>query len=385
MSAATKCPFHDAFAEQRKQGDAMPINFEGEELTMLLSYEAVRDAARNFKSFSSDAPFRVPIPSEENVRTIRQLPIETDPPEHSAYVRLIKPYFRRPREEYYIDQVEDIIRAQLKHAIWVEEVEVVRELGLPLQCQALTLLLNVDESEADEWIGWGIHVFNDGDGEEKGSSLEDYIHRKLDEAEAAPPRDDFFSAMAHGDVNGRKLTRDEMVGYINLAFAGGRDTIIQSVALMLALCADRPDLLDRVRADDAIVEPAVEEFFRMSSVLTHIGRVNVCEGDVHGVPTPADRRISLCWASANFDEKAFVDADVYDPERSPNRHIAFGTGPHQCAGVDHARAIMRTLLRLLAEMQVRVEVLDAEENVESHNDYERRTGYERLVVRLSQE
>lgn len=64
---------------------------------MLLRHMDVREATRDWKTFSSDAPFRVPIPSEESVRTVRQLPIETDPPDHTDYRRIIEPFFNRRR------------------------------------------------------------------------------------------------------------------------------------------------------------------------------------------------------------------------------------------------------------------------------------------------
>ncbi|MEM7700078.1 MAG: cytochrome P450, partial [Verrucomicrobiota bacterium] len=253
------CPFHDAFSEQRKAGDAMPIEFEGEEITMLLGFEAVRDAARDFRSFTSDTPFRVPIPSEETMRSVRQLPIETDPPEHSQYVRLIKPFFHRPRELEYVARVEAILREALSDVMLYHEIEVVRDLALPLQSRLLTLLFNMDESEADVWTGWGIHVFHDGDGEEKGFMLEDYINQKLDEAESTPEAEDFFSVIAHAEVKGRRLTRAEQVGFINLAFAGGRDTIIHSIGALLVLCYEQPEILEKIRQNESLVDLAAEE------------------------------------------------------------------------------------------------------------------------------
>jgi len=79
----SQCPYHDAFKEDRRQGPVLPAEMDGETIPMLLRHKDVRRAAKDYRTYSSDAPFRVPIPSEEDVRSIRQLPIETDPPEHS--------------------------------------------------------------------------------------------------------------------------------------------------------------------------------------------------------------------------------------------------------------------------------------------------------------
>lgn len=379
-----KCPFHDAFAEHRKQGDAIPITFDDEEITMILGFKAVRSAARDFGSFSSDAPFRVPIPSEEDVRTVRQLPIELDPPKHKAYRALVEPFFRRPLAPEYAEKVSDLIEELLLDASGKEHIEIVRNFALPLQSRALTYLFNVDESEAEIWTGWGIHVFRDGKADAKDDfSLEDYINRKFDEAEASPEQPDFFSTLAYAVIEGERLTRDEMVGFANLAFAGGRDTIIQSVSSVFALFGMQPELLNKIRSDSSLINTATEEFFRMVTPLTHIGRVNTENREVHGVETKQDQRISLCWASANYDETVFKNADTFCPDRKPNLHIAFGNGAHTCAGAHHARLIMRTLLRLIADLNIDIKLIDLTENIEKQNDYERRTGFESLIVKLN--
>ncbi|MEM6280389.1 MAG: cytochrome P450, partial [Verrucomicrobiota bacterium] len=131
-----------------------------------------------------------------------------------------------------------------------------------------------------------------------------------------------------------------------------------------------------------LIDAAAEEFFRVTSVLTHIGRTNVEAGEVHGVPTPEGRRVSLCWASANFDESVFENPTEFRLDRESNPHIAFGTGVHACAGADHARAIVRSLFRLVAEMELSVEVVAQDQHVEAQNDYTRRNGYDRLVARI---
>ena len=88
----------DPFKTPRTETGRLDCDFQGETVPMILRHEDVRRAARDWKTYSSDAPFRVPIPSEEDVRTIRQLPIETDPPDHTEYRELVEPFFRRARE-----------------------------------------------------------------------------------------------------------------------------------------------------------------------------------------------------------------------------------------------------------------------------------------------
>lgn len=375
-------PASDPFRDAREKSGVLKCPFHGEDIVMLLRHEDVRRAAKDWQTFSSDVPFRVPIPSEEDVRTMRQLPIETNPPEHTEYRAIVEPFFQRPKDPAMIAQVEALIEGLLTRALGRESIEIVHEFALPIQSRALTYLLNVPESEAETWIGWGIHVFKVTGGLKKGVELEEYLHAQFDRAEAKPG-EDFFSALAHGTFRGRRLTRDEMMGFANLAFAGGRDTIIHTIACALGHFAAHPEALEYLRADPKRITLASEEFFRVFMPLTHIGRVCPADTEVNGVTVPADHRISLCWASANFDETVFPAAHEVRLDRKPNPHLSFGFGTHLCIGAPHARLILRTLLRLCVERVKSIAILRAEERVEHEAAYDRALGYESLQVKLT--
>lgn len=372
----------DQFKDARQEAGTLKCPFNGEDILMLLRHEDVRRAAKDWQTFSSDAPFRVPIPSEENVRSMRQLPIETNPPEHTDYRKITDPFFQRPKDPAFIARVEVLIDDLLTDALGRDSIEIVNGFALRLQSRALTYLLNVPESEADIWIGWGIHVFKVTGGEfKKGTALEDYLHRKFDEA-AKCPGEDFFSALSQATFRGRPLSRDEMMGFANLAFAGGRDTIIHTVSCTLAYLAIHPEALEFLREDPKRITHASEEFFRVFMPLTHIGRVCPEDTEVHGVTVGAGERISLCWASANLDESAFDAPQEVRLDRKPNPHISFGFGPHLCMGAAHARLLLRTLLMKCTERVAAITMRDAVPRVESEACYQRPLGYESLILKL---
>lgn len=373
----------DPFAEARKKAGVLECEFQGESVPMILRHEDVRKAAKDWKTFSSDAPFRVPIPSEEEMRSVRQLPIETDPPEHTEWREVVEPFFRRSKDPAVVAQVEALIDGMLSAAMARDRIEVVREFALPVQSRALTYLLNMPEAEADTWIGWGIHVFRDGaGGQAKGVALEKYIHAQIDRAQANPG-EDFFSALTKATFRGRPLTREEMTGFANLAFAGGRDTIIHTISASLAHLAEHPEALEFLRQDPARIVHASEEFFRVISPLTHIGRVCPAETNVQGVTVKPEGRVSLCWASANRDETVFDAPDEVRLDRKPNPHIAFGFGAHICLGAPHARLILRTLLQKCVERVAAITVIKAEERVENEAAYRRVMGYESLTLKFT--
>lgn len=372
----------DPFREHREKGPVLDATFQGQPVPMILRHEDVRAAAKDWKTFSSDAPFRVPIPSEEDVRSMRQLPVETDPPDHTDYRAIVEPFFRRAKDPGMIQDVEQLIEGMVADALRRVSIEVVREFALPLQSRALAFLLNVPVAEADVWIGWGTHVFKDGpDGQRKGAALESYLHQRLDQA-AAYPGPDFFSALNQATFRGRPLTRTEMMGFANLTFAGGRDTVIHTVSTVFAHLAAHPEALGFLREDPRRVVNATEEYYRVVSPLTHIGRVCPVDTQVHGAHVPAQSRVSLCWASANRDATVFDAPDEVRLDRKPNPHMAFGAGAHLCLGAAHARLILRSLLESLSRRVQLIEILESRDRVEAEASYERTVGYESLVVRL---
>ena len=373
---------NDPFREAREGSGVLPAEFQGRPIPMVLRHEDVRKAAKDWKTFSSDAPFRVPIPSEEDVRSMRQLPVETDPPDHTEYRDLVEPVFRRAKDPAMVARVEAIIGDRVRSAVAGGAVEVVRQFALPIQSEALAVLLNVPESEAATWIGWGTHVFRDGgNGARKGAALEAYLHSRFDRAEA-DPGEDFFSLLSNVEFRGRRLTREEKMGFANLAFAGGRDTVIHSISSTLAYLGRNPAALGFLREDPRRIVNACEEIFRHVSPLTHIGRVCPVDTVVHGVPVKAGGGVSLCWASANHDATVFEKPEEVRLDRKPNPHMAFGAGEHLCLGAAHARLLLRTLLQACVDQVGRVEVLEAVERVEEEASYRRVMGYESLTVRL---
>ncbi|HSH95879.1 MAG TPA: cytochrome P450 [Roseimicrobium sp.] len=372
----------DPFLEARTKDGILKCPFQGENIPMILRHEDVRRVAKDWKTYSSDAPFRVPIPSEEAVRNVRQLPLETDPPEHTVYREIAEPFFQRPKDPAFIARVESLIDGMLVGALGKGSVEIVKDFALPLQSRALTYLLNVPESEADRWIGWGIHVFRVDGGLRKSSGLDDYLEEQFERA-TSNPGEDFFSALTKATFEGRPLDRAEMMGFANIAFAGGRDTIIHTISCAIGHLAKHPESLEYLRQDKSRITHASEEFFRVFMPLTHIGRVCPEKTEVNGSTVEANGRVALCWASANFDETVFKEPQEVRLDRKPNPHLSFGFGTHLCLGAPHARLILRTLLKLLCDRVKTIRILEAKDRVEHEATYDRTLGYESLKVELT--
>jgi cytochrome P450 len=379
------CPFHqqqpDPFGEARRKDGILINEFQGTPIPMLLRHEDVRQAAKDWQRFSSDAPFKVPIPTEEDVRSVRQLPLEIDPPAQQEYREIVEPFFDRAKLPEMIAEVNRLIQTLVDEALARDSIEIVREFAIPLQSRALAVLLAMPQQEADIWIGWGTHVFREGDGTSKGAALEAYTNQLLDRA-AAAPGDDFFSALTRAKFQGRPLTRAEMLGFCSIVFAGGRDTVINSIAGVIGHLAAKPADFTFLREDPKRIVGASEEFFRVLSPSTHLARLCREKTELHGVTVEPGQFVSLNFAAANYDETVFQNPEEVRLDRRPNPHVAFGFGTHLCLGAAHARLVVRSLITILCERVGRIETLAAVDKYENETSYRRRIAYDRLTVRF---
>ncbi|MEM7782916.1 MAG: cytochrome P450 [Planctomycetota bacterium] len=373
----------DPFGKARNQKGFLDVDCDGEIVPLVLRHEDAKEAAKDWQTYSSDNPMMCVLHSEADVRGVRQLPIEIDPPDHGDFRALVQPLFNRPRnDKKFIEAIESLIENLVLEALEYGEIEAVRGFVLPMQSKALALLLGMPESEADIWISWGLHVFHDrDDAAGDGRVLEKYTGSRFKAAEIEPG-DDFFSYLNEVEFRGRKLTFDEKQGFANVTFAGGRDTIINTAASIFAHLAENPESLYFLREDESRINLAAEEFVRYVSPLTAITRTCPHAASLAGQDIPAGGRVAICWPSANRDESVFEDPHEIQLDRNPNPHIGYGFGRHNCLGAHHARLLFRSLLKSLCKHVERMALVESESKIEKESSYERQVGYESVHVRL---
>jgi cytochrome P450 len=373
----------DPFKQARVEQGVCDIDDQSDPVKMVLRLKDVRKCAHNWKTYSSEAtPGRIVVPSEVNIRDTRQIPFEVDPPKHGGFRALLDPWFKRPLQDDYREKLREQIRTLIHDVNQQDSIEAIYGFSLLLQSRALTLLMNTPEAEAETFIGWGTHVFRSEDDPldaGKAQQLYDYIEQKIDEAEINPSKD-LFSTLLAAEVDGERLSREQIKGIIILTFAGGRDTVINMVTNTLAYLADHPESLKRLRDEPEIRTRAIEELIRYFSPLTHMGRVTTEDTTVCEHAVPADSRISLCWASANRDETVFENPNEVVLDRKINPHVAFGFATHNCLGATHARTIMQVLIDELCQRVDHIDFLSADENIEQWGEFERKVGYHSLNV-----
>lgn len=381
-----KSTFPDPFEKARIDTGISEIDDQNDPVKMLLRFQDVKEAAENWQTFQSGAaPGRIVVPSEVKIRDTRQIPFEVDPPEHKEYRDLVEDWFRRPFKKDYEEKLTAIIETTIDEVLQKGSFDIVEEFSLVLQSRALTVLLNIPYEESETWIGWGTHVFRSEDTNldaSKANILYDYIDKKIDEA-IESPSDSLYSVLLNSEYQGRKLTKEEIKGVMILTFAGGRDTVINMVTNTMAYLAEHPKALERLATERRLIHKATEEFIRYFSPLTHMGRVvtedtQMCE---HAIKN--DTRISLCWASANRDATVFENPNEIVLDRKNNPHLGFGFGTHKCLGAHHARKILKVLVQVLAEKVQSIDILEVEENIEDWQQFQRKVGFDKLIVKFN--
>lgn len=377
--------FPDPFKKEREEKGYDSINDQNDPAMVILGHKNVRKCAHQWQTFQSGAkPGRIVIPSEVNIRDTRQIPFEVDPPEHKSYRNLLEDWFKRPLQEDYKNKLTAQIENIVDEVLNKDTIEVVGDFSLPLQSRALTLLLNIPYAEADLWISWGTHVFRSNDSAldaNKANILYNYIDAKIDDA-IANPSDSLYSVLLNSEIDGRKLTKEEVKGVIILTFAGGRDTVINAVTNSIAYFSEHPNSLKALKENPAMINNAVEELVRYFTPLTQMGRVATKDTQVCEHAVKADSRIALNWASANRDESVFENPNEVVLDRKVNPHVSFGFGTHNCLGATHARQILRILLATLSEKITEIKIVAAKENIEDLGNFKRKVGFDSLKVQF---
>jgi cytochrome P450 len=188
------------------------------------------------------------------------------------------------------------------------------------------------------------------------SYFDDMVEKRRKE-----PADDLLSELANARLaDGDELERPELLGMLNQFLVAGNETTTKLLAFAARRLAQDPALADRLRSDNSLIEPFVEEMVRLEAPVQGLYRLAVADTTVGGVAIPEGASLWLAYASANHDESAFGDPDDVDLERGYSQpHLAFGFGEHFCLGAALARAEARIGISVLLERMTDIRLDDA--------------------------
>jgi hypothetical protein len=175
------------------------------------------------------------------------------------------------------------------------------------------------------------------------ADLEAYFEEVTKKFRAAPDPTKVNSMIANATIDGEYLTHRQIMGYYIIAATAGHDTTSNTTAGALWALAERPEMLARLQADPSLIGAFTEESIRWVTPVKHFMRTAVVDTEFNGHQIKAGEWLMLPYHSANRDEAAFDRPEEFSIDRKPNRHVAFGYGPHVCVGQHLARMEMRVL------------------------------------------
>ncbi|TML86350.1 MAG: cytochrome P450 [Actinobacteria bacterium] len=287
--------------------------------------------------------------------------MHTDPPEHTRYRALAQPGFAPS----LIRSLEPVVRVRARTLLDGLEPgaarDVVAPVTVPFPLQIIAELLGIPDDEWPRFHLWSEAVIPgalDLPDDERQALQAEMVTYLVGEAKARrdAPRDDFISALGAAEVDGERLSDDELAMFLVQLLVAGNETSRNMLSGGLVALAERPDQWQALRDDRRRVVTAVEELLRWTTPVVYFMRTATRDVEVRGARIGEGEPVVLLYASANRDRDEFgPSADEFDVTRSPNRHMAFGFGPHFCIGAALARLEGRVLLEELLDRFARVE------------------------------
>lgn len=242
------------------------------------------------------------------------------------------------------------------------EVDLIEDFAAAIPVEVIGNLLDVPHDEREPLRDWSLAILGalepvvtPAAAQEGNAALRqflDYLDGLIAQRRASPgdPEHDVLTRLLQGEPDGERLTSGELLHNCVFLLNAGHETTTNLIGNGLVALAHYPDQKARLIAEPDLIKPAIEEVLRFESSNQLGNRMTTETVEIGGVTLPPGTSVTLCIGAANRDPEQFPDPDRFDIARSPNRHLAFGSGIHQCAGMSLARlegaiAISRFLAR----------------------------------------
>ncbi|XTP36843.1 cytochrome P450 [Mycobacterium sp. TJFP1] len=299
-----------------------------------------------------------PMPAE--VQRFASFFLTMDPPQHTTYRRLISSAFTPRNVRQIEEQIQRNAVAIVDDLVGAGDINFVADCSARLPMLTIMEMLGVPGADQPAVALAAEKLFSMSDDEY--SSLEERAANTLNEimllsstgAELAKfrrahPGDDLMTGIVNAEVDGQRLTDEEIGAFLILLASAGDDTTKQTTTHAMMALVENPQQRAWLMADfDGRIGAAVEEFVRWSSPVLQFARFATRDTEINGHPVAEGDKVGLFYCSANRDEAVFDNPAGFDLSRSPNPHLGFGGGgPHFCLGNQLAKAELRNLFREL--------------------------------------
>lgn len=328
--------------------------FDGfEEGTHIISrYEDVKFVLRHPEIFSSDI-MAVDIGQDRPL-----IPLQIDPPDHAKYRRVMDPQLSPKAISYLEADTRKLVNEIIDRFIDAGACDFHAEFSVPLPCTVFLQVTGLPLDQLDQFLTWKDNIIRPGGGlmdpteaaqirKETGAAMYAFFGEVIDER-SERPADDVISRFIHAEIDGVRMSRDEILDICYLFILGGLDTVTSTLDCSIAYLAQHPDRRDAIVADPSLVPSAIEELLRLHTPVMQVLRVVKQEHRMHGIDMRPGDHVMVMIGAADTDPDEFGgDADDLVLDRGVNRHLAFGGGPHRCLGSHLARLELQVALEEL--------------------------------------
>jgi cytochrome P450 len=267
--------------------------------------------------------------------------LELEGAEHRASRALVSPSFRTALLQRWRSELVEVVVHELIDGFAPRgRAELTREFTFAFPVQVIARIMGLPRQDYVRFQRLSIELLNVvydwRCGIAASASLKAYFTDVLAERRRNP-QDDLISTLAESEIDGARLTDDEIFAFLLLILPAGVETTYRASGNLLLALLTQPALLDGLRADRGMLDGAFEEALRWEPPITTVVRRAVRECELGGVAIPAGTNVSVSVASANRDPTRYPDPDRFDPTRKHIAHLTFGGGPHLCLGMHLAR------------------------------------------------
>jgi cytochrome P450 len=369
---------HETFALLRREAPVWWYDWPlGRGYWCVTKHADVVAVSRDTKTFTSEQGANLEDLDEEQ-RIVRQSMLETDPPRHTRLRGLVGPSFTPRAIKAYELALRELTAAVLDNALPLGEFDFIEEVAKQLPIRVLARLLGAPDEDTDRLIDWGDRMIGNTDPEladvlsdgpesdqyrmlpfRSPASLElfEYAHQ-IAAARRRAPEEDLVSKLVQSEIEGERLTEQEIDAMFLLLVVAGNETTRQAIAHGMLALAEHREQWRRLADDPQLVWTAgADEILRWSSPVLHFRRTATRDVELGGQTIRAGDKVVVWYVSANFDEEVFADPLRFDVGRQPNPHITFGGGgPHFCLGAHLAKlevqVMFDALLPRLADIEL---------------------------------
>lgn len=298
-----------------------------------------------------------------------------DAPYHTRVRKLLAPAFTPRALKALRPRIESLVDRLLDQAAVRGRFDLIDDFASAIPVQLIGDMLGVPEDEREPLRGWSLAILGalepvlNHDQFERGvravGEFKNYLTDLIRRAPTLGHRGDgevlsvLVQASAFNDSapEGERLSADELLHNCIFLLNAGHETTTNLIGNGIDLLIRNPDAMHRLRADPGLIETAVEEFLRMESSNQLGNRRAAKDTILSGVPMPAGTYVHIAIGAANRDPEQFANPDTLDIARMPNRHLAFATGIHACAGMSLARMEAQVAIGQIVQ---RFNVIEAE-------------------------